>query len=73
MKKLAILIWFIPSLAFAQAQKPTDVEILQLEAKAAEAESSYYAILVRKLQIEAKETADWWAKYIGKADVVSQN
>lgn len=48
------------------AQSPSDLEIIQAEAKAAESRALYYEVLIRKQAATAKETADYWAAYIGE-------
>ena len=54
-------------------QPPTDLDIVQSEAKAAESQVEYYSKLIRKQATEiqqrdlkAKELANYWAAYIGE-------
>ena len=58
---LAITLSLIAIPALAQTS-PTESEVLQARAAAAEAQVRYLAMLLRAAQVQDDNTKEWWAK-----------
>jgi hypothetical protein len=56
--------WALPAAAQI-SPPPPDVELLSARVNAAEAETRYLALIVRRMTAEEQATAKWWADYIG--------